>query len=367
MLCRTPAVIFPIEDTMKFSTRCIQIFSSLLLLTVFINQVEAQKKRPRKTVKRPVTTVATEQPTPSPTITNTPLNPSKSVEYGYLAGYNDGFTSGKSDYNASKAKDFQRSTLYADANRGYEKFYGDLGEFQRGYRFGYEVSYNDAYLGRERIYKIPANLEAMTTPSNVPPVASQPAISSSNPPAVNQNPNANSASVILNDSIFRIRLDTQISTKTNVVGDRFTAFVIEPKEFENATIEGHVADIKRAGKLTGTTQLSLDFDAIILKDGTNLPFHAQVEKVYATEKVKTVDEEGNVQTGSTTRDTTIRGAGGAAIGAIIGGIAGGGKGAAIGAILGAGVGAGSVYVQGNKDLIFDPGTELSVRTFGPRR
>ena len=206
--------------------------------------------------------------------------------------------------------------------------YGDLGEFQRGYRFGYEVSYNDAYLGRERIYKIPANLEAMTAPASPTPVGSQPAISANNNPQIgntNSNPNANTVPVILNDSIFRIRLDTQISTKTNVVGDRFTAFVIEPKEFENAVIEGHVSDIKRAGKLTGQTQLSLDFDAIILKDGTNLPFHAQVEKVYATEKVKTVDEEGNVQTGSTTKDTTIRGAGGAAIGAIIGGIAGGGR------------------------------------------
>ena len=353
---------------MKFSTRCIQIFSSLLFLAVFVNQVEAQKKRPRKPLKRPATTVATEQATPSSTVTNAPLNPSKSVEYGYLAGYNDGFTSGKSDYNASKAKDFQRSTLYADANRGYEKFYGDLGEFQRGYRFGYEVSYNDAYLGRERIYKIPANLEAMTTPAASTPGGSQPTIAANNNPQNgNSNSNVNSAPVISNDSIFRIRLDNQISTKTSNVGDKFTAFVIEPREFENAVIEGHVADIKRAGKLTGQTQLSLDFDSITLRDGTNIPFHAQVEKVYATEKVKTVDEEGNVQTGSTTRDTTIRGAGGAAIGAIIGGIAGGGKGAAIGAILGAGVGAGSVYVQGNKDLIFDPGTELSVRTFGPKR
>ena len=75
---------------MKFSTRCIHIFSSLLLIAVFINQVEAQKKRPRKALKRPATTVATEQPTPSPTITTTPLNPSKSVEYGYLAGYKIG-------------------------------------------------------------------------------------------------------------------------------------------------------------------------------------------------------------------------------------------------------------------------------------
>jgi outer membrane lipoprotein SlyB len=58
---------------------------------------------------------------------------------------------------------------------------------------------------------------------------------------------------------------------------------------------------------------------------------AEVQKVYATSKVKSVDDEGTVQTESRTKDTTIRTGGGAALGAIIGGIAGGGKGAAIGA------------------------------------
>jgi outer membrane lipoprotein SlyB len=75
-----------------------------------------------------------------------------------------------------------------------------------------------------------------------------------------------------------------------------------------------------------------------------------------------VDEEGNVETSSRTRDTTVRTGGGAAIGAIIGAIAGGGKGAAIGALIGAGVGAGSVFIQGQKDLILEPGSEMTVRT-----
>jgi outer membrane lipoprotein SlyB len=71
---------------------------------------------------------------------------------------------------------------------------------------------------------------------------------------------------------------------------------------------------------------------------------------------------GNIETASKSKDVTIRTAGGAILGAIIGGIAKGGKGAAIGAIIGAGVGAGSVYVQGNKDLVLERGTEMSVRT-----
>jgi outer membrane lipoprotein SlyB len=112
----------------------------------------------------------------------------------------------------------------------------------------------------------------------------------------------------------------------------------------------------------------LAFDEITLPDGRSAPFDAQVEKVYEGATVKTVDEEGNVQTGSRTKDTATRGVGGAALGAIIGGIAGGGKGAAIGAVLGGAAGAGSVYVQSGKEIIFEPGTEMMIRSLGgPRR
>ena len=45
---------------------------------------------------------------------------------------------------------------------------------------------------------------------------------------------------------------------------------------------------------------------------------------------------------------------------------GGGKGAAIGLILGGAAGVGSVYVEGNKDLILEPGTEMVIRTVGPK-
>ena len=58
----------------------------------------------------------------------------------------------------------------------------------------------------------------------------------------------------------------------------------------------------------------------------------------------------------------MRGGGGAALGAIIGGIAGGGKGAAIGAAIGGGVGVGSVFIEGGKEMVLEPGTEILIRT-----
>ncbi len=333
------------------------IVFSLTISALFLTtgSAQAQKARKRAVAKRPVV-----KPVPTATTTTLPVfTPSNTVEYGYVGGYREGYLSGKSDYNANASQDHQRSTIYQDANRGYEKSYGDLLEYQRGFKSGYEIGYNDGYIGREKNEKMPANLNARQ-----PVMAGD--VNGANGTR-SRVPGKATRIVIPPDTTIRLRLETQISTKTNQEGDKFTAYLVEPKEYEGAIIEGHIGKIKRSGKLTGQTEIALEFDSITFKNGTTSEFRAQVERIYATEQVKTIDDEGNVQSGSTTKDTTIRSAGGGALGAIIGGIAGGGKGAAIGAILGAGIGAGSVYVQGNKDLVFDPGTEMQVRTFGPRK
>ena len=70
------------------------------------------------------------------------------------------------------------------------------------------------------------------------------------------------------------------------------------------------------------------------------------------------------QTGEASRNGSI--ANGAAAGAIIGGIVGGGKGALIGLIVGGAAGVGTVYVEGNKDLVLDPGTEMVIRVASSR-
>ena len=63
----------------------------------------------------------------------------------------------------------------------------------------------------------------------------------------------------------------------------------------------------------------------------------------------------------------MRGAIGAAAGAVIGGIVGGGKGAIAGILPGGAAGVGTVYVEGNNDLILDTGTEMVIRTAGRRQ
>ena len=161
-------------------------------------------------------------------------------------------------------------------------------------------------------------------------------------------------------------LDTDLSTRTAAVGDRFTMRVTDPTEFDGATIEGHVSHVERSGRLTGRSVMTLDFDNIRLRDGRSYRFAGLVEAVRTTSgEVVRVDTEGTVRDDSQTKKTETRAAIGTAVGAIIGAIAGGGKGAAIGAILGAGGGAGSVYVQGRNDLELNRGTEITVRAGAP--
>lgn len=161
---------------------------------------------------------------------------------------------------------------------------------------------------------------------------------------------------------IKIRLQNEIDTKAAQDGDKFSAVVLSPAEYADGTVEGHIAKIKKSGKLSGKTELSLAFDNVKLKSGEVVPFAAQVVKVYGEDSAKDVDEEGNVQSGSKGKTTAVRSGGGAALGAIVGGIAGGGKGAAIGAIVGAGVGAGSTYIQGSNKVKLDSGTEILIKT-----
>lgn len=161
-------------------------------------------------------------------------------------------------------------------------------------------------------------------------------------------------------------LDDSLSTRTAVVGDRFTLRVNEPAEFSDATIEGHVSHVERSGRLTGRSVMTLDFDNIRLRDGRSYRFAGIVEGVRsANGEIVRVDREGTVRDDSQTTRTEQRAAIGTAVGAIIGAIAGGGKGAAIGAIIGAGSGAGSVYVQGRNDLELGRGAEIIIRSGAP--
>ena len=162
-------------------------------------------------------------------------------------------------------------------------------------------------------------------------------------------------------------LNNDLSTQNIREGERFTMTVRAPGQYDGATIEGQVMSLSRGGRITGRSEMTLDFDTIRLRDGRSYRFAGILESVRTPNgDVVRVDNEGAVRDSDQTNKTVTRTAIGTAVGAIIGAIAGGGKGAAIGAVIGAGAGAGSVYIQGRDDLDLTAGTELTVRATGPR-
>src|SRR2546423_4440774 len=178
-----------------------------------------------------------------------------------------------------------------------------------------------------------------------------------------------SGSYIIPDGTMLIAtLDTDLSTRTANTGDRFTMTVTSPQQYAGATIEGHVANVARSGRVTGRSEMSLNFDDIRMRDGRTYQFAGFLDSVRTSNgETVQVDNEGTVRDQNQTRTTEERAAIGTAVGAIIGAIAGGGKGAAIGAILGAGAGAGSVYAQGRDDLEMTRGTVVTIHASAPNR
>jgi hypothetical protein len=173
--------------------------------------------------------------------------------------------------------------------------------------------------------------------------------------------------VLVNGETVVAVVDSELSSATSREGDLFTATVKRPSQYEGAIVEGHVSNVQRSGRVTGRSQMTLNFDRIRLRDGRSYRFGGLLESVRTAQgDVVKVDNEGSVRDNSQTNKTAERAAIGTAVGAIIGAIAGGGKGAAIGAIVGAGGGAGSVYVQGRDDLDLTRGTELTIRATSPR-
>jgi len=89
-------------------------------------------------------------------------------------------------------------------------------------------------------------------------------------------------------------------------------------------VEGHVVDVKSAGKFAGQSSLILQLDRIA------------VGSKYYSVQTNQYSRQGS----SRGKNTAEKVGAGAGIGAIIGAIAGGGKGAAIGAAAGGGLGGG---------------------------
>ena len=305
--------------------------------------------------------------------------PPSIYDQGYQKGYGDGFAQGQADWRRGVPRDFQSSDGFRRREQMYDARHASNEEYTQGYDLGFEIGHTDGYYGRARNAAIPANgavLAKAAALANAQRIREQqsrdndsrrnePPQQTTGPQDENR-PRTTAPLAIPGGTSLQIRLTSTIDTKNNRSGDRFEAVVVSPDMYRDAVIEGHIANINRSGRVTGRTELALAFDRIRLQDGRDAELNASLEKIIESETVKKVDEEGNVQSGSRSKDSQVRGGVGAAAGAIIGGIIGGAKGAVLGAVIGGAGGVGTVYVEGDKDLVLEPGTEMIIRTERPR-
>jgi hypothetical protein len=174
--------------------------------------------------------------------------------------------------------------------------------------------------------------------------------------------------IVPNGTIITGNLENTIDTKVSQNNDRFKLTVQSPLDFRGAVIEGYISGVGRSGRVSGSSNITFNFETITLRDGRKYDFAGYLQGIKDQNgKTVKVDTEGTAKGTSQTRETVKRGGIGAGVGAIIGAIAGGGTGAAIGAVIGGGAGAGSVIVQGRDDVQLMPGSTITIQASSPVR
>ena len=175
-------------------------------------------------------------------------------------------------------------------------------------------------------------------------------------PSVSSHPAQSGQITVPAGTRILVRMVDSVDSKKNKVGDKFTATletnlmavdtVAAPK---GATVYGRLANASSAGRLSGSSQLTLELTDIVV-NGTAYPL------LTSTYEIKGKGEGGN---------TAKKVVGGAGLGALIGGIAGGGKGAAIGAGVGAAAGTGVAAAGKGQQLYIPSETLLEFRLAQP--
>ena len=150
-----------------------------------------------------------------------------------------------------------------------------------------------------------------------------------------------------------VRLQTQLSSDTAQVEDRFEATTVADLYRGNevlipagSVMRGVVRTVQRASRTDRKGEMTVSFDQLTIR-GRNYPMRGTVTQALESEGIK---------------GEADRIGAGAGVGAIIGGILGGVKGALLGVLIGGG---GTIAATEGKDVTLEPGTILRVRLDQP--
>ncbi len=190
-----------------------------------------------------------------------------------------------------------------------------------------------------------------TTPAAAP--APAPVANNTPPPPP---PPAPKKVTIPSGTTLAVRLVDAIDSERNQSGQTFHATLDSPLAVDGETaipagydVEGHIADLKSAGKFAGQSLVVLQLDRIAVGG-----------KYY---NIQT--DQFKKQGSSRGKNTAEKVGAGAAIGGIIGALAGGGKGAAIGAAAGGGLGGGVQAATKGQQIKLASETVLNFTLQGP--
>ncbi|MBV9209853.1 MAG: hypothetical protein JOZ52_04455 [Acidobacteria bacterium] len=166
------------------------------------------------------------------------------------------------------------------------------------------------------------------------------------------------------NTVIRVRMNDNLSSKNARVGDTFTTTVVDPVYAggievvpAGSIVNGRVTMVKRAARKSKAGELMVDFTSIRTPRATSYPINGSLSSL--DENVN-ADNEGGVKGRSAKKRNIGFIGGGAAGGALIGAIAGGGSGAAIGAGVGAGLGVAGALLSKGKEAEVKPGMEFGV-------
>ena len=288
---------------------------------------------------------------------------STALERGYRTGYSDGYTAGFKDVADKAPRDFQNKEDYQRADRSFNDAWGPIEDYRDGYQQGFEAGYEAGYEQQQFNSSLPAGLRRRGAAG---PAATNESAPINNDAPVNENITANPSGslAIPRDTILNLELLTPVSTDASIRGDRIQARVVEPGQYAGYIVDGHIAQVRRPGKVKGVAQLQLAFDQIRSPDNRTAELKAELIEIapLGAENEPQVDSEGGVRGRDSTKDDAAKVGAASGVGAIIGAIAGGGKGAAIGAIIGGGAGTAGVMSQRGKDIRLERGQQLKIRT-----
>ena len=166
-------------------------------------------------------------------------------------------------------------------------------------------------------------------------------------------------------TVIPVTLTSRISTKHAKDGDGVygkTSFPITVNNKivipEGSHVRGKISEVKRAGRVKGKAELTLNFQTLVLPSGVTLPIYTSLGGTGGTAERS---GEAGIKGDSSKGEDAEKIGTAAGQGAIIGVIAGRDvKGAGIGGAAGAAVGTAAVLLSRGKDVVLEPGTTIEM-------